>query len=58
MTPAQQALQELHDQQQADLAGLTRSQRIDYAIARREMTHAEALAKILESTQKDQAQQI
>lgn len=44
MTAAQQ-LQEMHDQQQAELASITKWQRIEYSIARRTMTHAEALAK-------------
>lgn len=47
MTAAQQ-LQQMHDQQQADLASLTKWQRIEYSIARREMTHADALAKVAE----------
>jgi hypothetical protein len=47
MTAAQQ-LQQMHDQQQADLASLTKWQRIEYSIARREMTHADALAKVTE----------
>lgn len=46
MSAAQQ-LQKMHDEQQADLAKLDRWQRIDYSIARREMTHAEALAKVV-----------
>lgn len=46
MSAAQQ-LQKMHDEQQAELAQLDRWQRIDYNIARREMTHADALAKVL-----------
>lgn len=44
MTAAQQ-LQQMHDEQQAELASLSKFQRIEYSIARRTMTHADALAK-------------
>lgn len=44
MTAAQQ-LQQMHDEQQAELATLTKWQRIEYSVARREMTHSDALAK-------------
>lgn len=44
MTAAQQ-LQKMHDEQQTELASLSRFQLIEYNIARRTMTHADALAK-------------
>lgn len=40
---ASQVLQEMHDREQADIATLTQWQRIEYAIARRTMTHSDAL---------------
>lgn len=40
---AAQMLQELHNREQADIATLNQWQRIEYAIARRTMTHADAM---------------
>lgn len=43
---ASQILQEMHNREQADLDTLTQWQRIEYAIARRTMTHSDALTAV------------
>lgn len=46
MATATQILQDMHDREQADIATLTKWQRVEYAIARRTMTHADALKTV------------
>lgn len=43
MSAATELLQQMHDAQQADIDTLTEWQRIEYAIARRIMTHTDAM---------------
>lgn len=43
MSAAAELLQQMHDAQQADIETLTQWQRIEYAIARRTMTHVDAM---------------
>lgn len=44
---ATEILQQMHDAEQADLSTLTRWQRVEYAIARRTMTHAAAFNSVV-----------
>lgn len=46
MANATQILQDMHNGEQAELATLTTWQRTEYAIARRTMTHLEALTAV------------
>lgn len=46
MATATQILQDMHDREQAEIATLTTWQRVEYAIARRSMTHIEALKAV------------
>lgn len=46
MATATQILQDMHDREQRDLANLTTWQRTEYAIARRTMTHIQALTAV------------
>lgn len=43
MSTATELLQQWHNAQQADIDTLSKWQRIEYAIARRTMTHADAM---------------
>lgn len=45
MSAATEILQQWHNAQQADLTTLTRAQQVEYAIARRIMTHTEAMVE-------------